>query len=127
MADVGGVAATANKGTSKGPGGGKRPAEGPLPPDNNTGDARAPETYQLTTPLASTAQARLQYSQDQWRSAGTYSEVLCDDSGDAEEDGAIKRARVQKERGLHPECVPLSAGHDSPAHLPVDSGKKSPQ
>ena len=51
VSDVGGSTAKANKGTTRGPDGGKRPPEGPPPTDNSAGEGRAPETYQLPKPV----------------------------------------------------------------------------
>ena len=65
MADVSGAAVTENKGSLEGPDAGKRLTEGFPPPDNSTGDARAPDTYLLTTPIADTAQEGLQHPDGQ--------------------------------------------------------------
>ena len=108
MADVSGAAVTENKGSPEGPDAGKRLTEGFPPPDNSTGDARAPDTYLLTTPIADTAQEVLQHPDGQRHCRhGRQRRAPRERLG--LRGSSVKRARVQDAGGTNPEHLPAQA------------------
>ena len=88
MADVGVDAATVNECLLEGSDGGERLSEGSPSPESSTGHARAPYTYQLTTPPAGTAQDWLQHLLDRQQGSGASTGCFRSDSSDSAEDDA---------------------------------------